>query len=191
MARHGECKRAAIMTLLGAPKPPFQWQALAAFPAPLPKVQSERILISRTVPCVAGALWSSFEAIYTHHLTLEVANRCERAACSTRGALVSTWESNARSGRVAPRELALPGMRRIAHRSENVRRRGSIGRVWRLAQKAAQSSAPAVLRRSSVAATPWRLTHRRSQGRGRIALKSSYKYYQNPKTKTRISKPKG
>ena len=52
-------------------------------------------------------------------------------------------ESNARSGRVAPRELALPGMRRTAHRSENVRRRGSIGRVWRLAQKAAQSSAPA------------------------------------------------
>ena len=49
--------------------------------------------ISRTVPCVAGALaaWSSFEAIYTPHLTLEVANRCERAACSTRGALVSTW----------------------------------------------------------------------------------------------------
>ena len=36
-------------------------------------------------------------------------------------------ESNARSGRVAPRELALPGMRRTAHRSENVRRRGSIG----------------------------------------------------------------
>ena len=34
-------------------------------------------------------------------------------------------------------------MRRTAHRSENVRRRGSIGRVWRLAQKAAQSSAPA------------------------------------------------
>ena len=25
----------------------------------------------------------------------------------------------------------------------------------------------------SLAATPWRLTHRRSQGRGRIALKSS------------------
>ena len=49
--------------------------------------------ISRTAPCVAGALaaWSSFEAIYTPHLTLEVANRCERAACSTRGALVSTW----------------------------------------------------------------------------------------------------
>ncbi|EOD34191.1 hypothetical protein EMIHUDRAFT_201837 [Emiliania huxleyi CCMP1516] len=31
-----------------------------------------------------------------------VANRCERAACSTRGALVSTWESNARSGRGVP-----------------------------------------------------------------------------------------
>ena len=33
-----------------------------------------------------------------------------------------------------------------------------------------------------LAATPWRLTHRRSQGRGRIALKSSYKYYQNDHT---------
>ena len=33
---------------------------------------------------------------------------------------------------------------------------------------------------SLLAATPWRLTHRRSQGRGRIALKSSYKYYPKP-----------
>ena len=43
----------------------------------------------------------------------------------------------------------------------------------------------------ALAATPWRLTHRRSQGRSRIALKSSYTFYPKPETKTRISKPKG
>ena len=100
-------------------------------------------------PCFEGIsrterdpFWSSFEAIYTRpHAGSGESMRARRVLHARRARI--DLESNARSGRVAPRELALPGMRRTAHRSENVRRRESICRVWRLAQKVAQSSAPA------------------------------------------------
>ena len=58
----------------------------AAFPAPLPKVPVLRALVERREIPFGPPL-----KLFTHDLTLEVANRCERAACSTRGALVSTW----------------------------------------------------------------------------------------------------
>ena len=104
----------------------WRWES-AAFPAPLPKVPGLRALVKRSLVSLVRLRLGPPLKLFTHPTSRwkwridASAPRAPRAARSYRLGVQCAQ-------RVAPRELALPGMRRTAHRSENL---SATSGVWR------------------------------------------------------------